>query len=74
MAENRGPQAAGAAGLFLALSWIFVPLRCYCRIAIVRAFGREDYLCVIAQVILSLLDLGDIEAEEPRYFSLYTVR
>lgn len=51
MVENRGGQAAGTAGLFLALSWIFVTLRCYCRIAIVRRFGVEDYLCVIAQVI-----------------------
>lgn len=57
MAEDRGPQAAGTASLFLALSWIFVPLRCYCRIAIVRAFGHEDYLCVITQVIPPLLDL-----------------
>jgi hypothetical protein len=74
MAEDRGPQAAGAAGLFLALSWIFVPLRCYCRITIVRAFGPEDYLCVVTQVILPLLDLGDIEAKQPRYCSLYTAR
>lgn len=74
MAEDRGPQAAGAAGLFLALSWIFVSLRCYCRIALLRAFAREDYLCVITQVIPPLLDLGDIEAEQPRYCSLSTAR
>ena len=73
MAKDRGPQAAGAAGVFLALSWIFVPLRLYCRIAIVPAFGREDYFCVIAQVI-PLLDLRGTEAEPPRYFSLYTAR
>jgi hypothetical protein len=56
MVENRGPQAAGAACLFLALSWIFVLLRCYCRIAILRWFGPEDYLCILTQVSLSLLN------------------
>lgn len=50
MTENYAPEAAGAAGLFLALTWIFVLLRCYCRIAIVRRFGLEDYLCVFTQV------------------------
>ncbi|RDL36920.1 Uncharacterized protein BP5553_06272 [Venustampulla echinocandica] len=63
MVETRGPQAAGAAGLFLGLSWIFVLLRCYCRAAIVRRFGPEDYLCVISQVALSILDLGNNEAD-----------
>jgi TM2 domain-containing membrane protein YozV len=63
MAQDHGPQAAGVAILFLALSWIFVPLRCYCRIAIVRTFGREDYFSVVTQVILPLFDLRDIEAE-----------
>lgn len=52
MAEDRGSQAAGVAGAFLALSWIFVSLRCYCRVTIVRRFGPEDYLCVLTQVIL----------------------
>ena len=74
MAEDRGPQAAGVAGLFLALSWIFVPLRLYCRIAIGPAFGRDDYFCVVAQVIPPLLELGGTEAEQPRHFSLYTAR
>jgi hypothetical protein len=54
MGESHAAQAAGAAGLFLALSWIFVLLRCYCRIVVVRRFGLEDYLCVLTQVILHM--------------------
>jgi hypothetical protein len=66
MADSRAAQAAGTAGLFLALSWIFVLLRCYCRIAIVRRFGPEDYLCIITQVTLLVLDSYDSELTQPR--------
>jgi hypothetical protein len=54
MGESHAAQAAGAAGLFLALSWIFVSLRCYTRIFVVRRFGPEDYLCIFTQVILHM--------------------
>jgi hypothetical protein len=52
MAVNRGPEVSGAAGGFLALSWIVVLLRCYCRIAVVKSFGADDYFAVLAQVHL----------------------
>jgi hypothetical protein len=50
MPENRGPQVAGVAGFFVALTTIFVGLRCYCRISIVKNFGLDDYLSLLAQV------------------------
>jgi hypothetical protein len=52
MTDSHAGQAAGTAILFLALSWVFVLLRCYSRIVVVRRFGIEDYLCVFTQVIL----------------------
>jgi hypothetical protein len=50
MAENRGPQVSGVSALFLVLTWIFVSMRIYCRLVIVKCFGLDDYLAVIAQV------------------------
>jgi hypothetical protein len=50
MSDNRGPQLSGVSGLFLALTWIFVSLRIYCRLVIVKCFGFDDFLAVIAQV------------------------
>lgn len=50
--ENRGPQVAGVAGFFVSLSTIFVFLRVYCRVVVVKAFGADDYLAVIAWVSL----------------------
>jgi hypothetical protein len=56
MAEDRGPQVSGVSTLFLVLTWIFVSMRIYCRLVIVKSFGLDDYLAVIAQVsILPLL-------------------
>ena len=56
MPENRGPQVAGVAGFFVALTTIVVCLRCYCRIAIVKNFGLDDYLSVLAQVSMPSWD------------------
>ncbi|KAA8909684.1 hypothetical protein FN846DRAFT_941841 [Sphaerosporella brunnea] len=46
---NRGPQVRGVASFFLALTWLFVLLRCYCRLSVVKSFGPDDYLAAIAQ-------------------------
>jgi hypothetical protein len=50
MAENRGPEVQGVAILFLVLSWVFVSLRCYVRGFLLRSFGVDDTLCVVALV------------------------
>lgn len=73
MVETRGPQAAGTAYLFLVLTWIFVLLRCYCRIAIVRRFGSDDYLSVITQVALLTIYLGNNETDKVQvFFTFYS--
>ncbi|KAL2061868.1 hypothetical protein VTL71DRAFT_7246 [Oculimacula yallundae] len=46
--ENRGPEVAGVAGLFLALATIGIALRCYCRAYIVKQFGWDDIMAVVA--------------------------
>ncbi|PMD30640.1 hypothetical protein L207DRAFT_391412, partial [Hyaloscypha variabilis F] len=51
--ENHGPQAATAACLFLVLSWLFVSLRCYCKIAVLHSFGPDDFLCIVTQVLFT---------------------
>ena len=50
MAENRGPEVAVTATLFLSLSWIAVSLRCYVRTFMVKSFGWDDWLSVAALV------------------------
>jgi len=50
MSDNRGSQVSGVSGLFLTLTWIFVSLRIYCRLVIVKYFGFDDFLAVVAQV------------------------
>jgi len=49
-AEDRGPQVAAVAILFLILSWIAVSLRCYVRICMIKNFGADDWLAVGALV------------------------
>jgi hypothetical protein len=49
-AEDRGPQVAGVAILFLTLSWIFVGLRCYVRAIMMKNFGADDWLAVATLV------------------------
>lgn len=74
MPDNRGPQVAGVAGFFVALTTIIVCLRCYCRIAIVKNFGLDDYLSVLAQVsMLSVYHNGNIELTplDPLYLLLH---
>jgi len=49
---GRGPQVAGVAGFFLALSTITIVLRCYCRAIVVKSFGIDDWSALIAWVWL----------------------
>ncbi|PMD23437.1 hypothetical protein NA56DRAFT_701730 [Hyaloscypha hepaticicola] len=48
---GRGPQVAGVAGLFLALSTIAIVLRCYCRAVVVKSFGIDDWSALIAWIL-----------------------
>ena len=48
--ENRAPQIAAVAFLFLFMTTIAVSARTYCRAFVKKAFGLDDYLCVAAQV------------------------
>ena len=50
VAENRGPEVAATAILFLTLSWIAVSLRCYVRTIMMKSFGWDDWLSVAALV------------------------
>ncbi|KAG0647006.1 hypothetical protein D0Z07_6147 [Hyphodiscus hymeniophilus] len=47
---ERGPQVLAVGGFFLALSTISIALRCYCRAFVVKSFGLDDILAVIAWV------------------------
>jgi hypothetical protein len=50
MAEDRGPQVAAVAILFLTLSWVAVSLRCYVRTVLMKSFGADDWLAVASLV------------------------
>ncbi|KAL3424535.1 integral membrane protein [Phlyctema vagabunda] len=63
MAENRGPQILGVAGLFLALSTLAVAARTYCRIVVVKSFGLDDYAAVVAWVFFAFFCAFAITAE-----------
>jgi hypothetical protein len=56
MAEDRGPQVAAVAILFLALSWVAVSLRCYVRTVMMKSFGADDWLAVVS-LVSKILDL-----------------
>lgn len=49
-AEDRGPQVAAVAVLFLTFSWVAVSLRVFVRTAIVKSFGADDWLAVASLV------------------------
>lgn len=63
MMEDRGDQISGTAYGFLILGWITTLLRCYCRIAVVKCFGSDDWLAVFATVGASSSNSGF-----PRYW------
>jgi hypothetical protein len=47
---NRPAAVRGVAAAFLALSTIAVLLRCYVRLRIVKAFGWDDGIMILAMV------------------------
>jgi hypothetical protein len=48
--ENRGPQVAAVAIIFLTLSWVAVGLRCYVKLFMTRLFRIDDWLAVLSLV------------------------
>lgn len=50
MAENRGPQLLGVNIAFSIITCSIVLLRCYTRAVIVRAFGADDLIMILATV------------------------
>ena len=48
--EDRGPQVAAVAILFLTLSWVAVSLRVYVRTMLMKSFGMDDWLAVASLV------------------------
>ena len=60
MQDNRGPELRAITVFFLACSWIFVLLRCYCRAVLVKAFGLDDGLCLFAQVKRALKGISSL--------------
>ncbi|KAF6804786.1 integral membrane protein [Colletotrichum sojae] len=48
MVENRGPELLGVNIFFTVAAIIATALRCYVRAGIVKAFGRDDWLMVLA--------------------------
>ncbi len=50
MAENRGPQLLAVNIFFSTLTGIIVLLRCYTRVVIVKAFGADDWIMLVAMV------------------------
>lgn len=55
--NNRGPQLLAVNFLFLFMAVIATALRCYTRIFIVKSFGVDDYLMVVATVSEPAADL-----------------
>jgi hypothetical protein len=49
-AEDRGPEIAAVAILFLTLTWMFIILRCYVRTVIIKSFGMDDWFAVASLV------------------------
>lgn len=50
MVENKGPEIAEVAIIFIVLCWVSTLLRCYVRIYIVEHFGLDDYLALASLV------------------------
>lgn len=49
-AENNLPVLLAITATFHALAWIFVSLRVYTRLVLVKCFGKDDAFMVIALV------------------------
>lgn len=50
VAENRGPELLAVNIVFCVITGCIVILRCFTRIWLVRAFGVDDWLMVLASV------------------------
>lgn len=48
--EDRGPQLRAVAASLYALTLLALLLRCYVRLAIVKAFGPDDWMMLVAMV------------------------
>jgi hypothetical protein len=48
--DTRGPQVMANTIAMLTLSTIATALRIYCRAGVIKNFGLDDWLAVIAQV------------------------
>ncbi len=47
---NRGPQLLGANIAFVVTAFLTLGLRCFVRLRMVKAFGRDDALMLFASV------------------------
>lgn len=56
MAENRGPQLLGVNIALSIITCSVVLLRCYTRAFIVKAFGADDWIMILATVSASFED------------------
>ncbi len=54
MAENRGPGLLGVNIAFSVITCSIVLLRCYTRAVIVKAFGADDWIMIVATVRMQL--------------------
>ena len=55
--DDRSGEVVGVIIFFLSLSTVAVALRCYCRIRVVKVFGWEDWLAIMAHVGLYFIHL-----------------
>ncbi|KAK8111646.1 uncharacterized protein PG998_008103 [Apiospora kogelbergensis] len=60
MVETRGPQIAANAWAFVVLSSIATLLRVYCRGFVTKAFGLDDWLAVVAQILFLVFSAYEI--------------
>jgi hypothetical protein len=58
LAYNNAPQIVSITAVFFAMAAIVVLLRCYVRIAMLKTFGADDYVMVLAMVTLQLRFVG----------------
>ncbi|RNJ59498.1 hypothetical protein D7B24_002504 [Verticillium nonalfalfae] len=49
---NRGPEILGVCGAMVGLALVFVVLRVYVRVAIIRQLGWDDYCMIVAMAVM----------------------
>ncbi|KAF3343320.1 hypothetical protein VDGL01_10340 [Verticillium dahliae] len=49
---NRGPQILGICGAMVGLALVFVVLRVYVRVAIIRKLGWDDHCMIVAMAVM----------------------